>query len=201
MIALKQHGDGLRHLEQMTVVYTQEMLEKMEAYHGAAFEPTPLMKTTLGKLMMMLIYGFASEDGIKTLSELEEKLVEIFDESGPVAILNSFPPLRFLLPSVKRTYHDILDVAHGYQKLGKEFTDRRRAQSGEKDPRIFIDHFLNLIGKTARTGLGIKILHYLFKHTYKKVQKILELARFTLNEKILLLLLVIIIRTRSGIIY
>ncbi len=31
MIALKQHGDGLRHLEEMTIMYIKELLDKIEA--------------------------------------------------------------------------------------------------------------------------------------------------------------------------
>ncbi len=154
LIAMKQHGDGLHHLEEKSLFYIQELLDKFETHSGTPFEPTNLIKTTIGQLMMTLTYGFSSDEAVQTIFELEEKFFSLFVESGPVLLLNFCPLFRFVLPSVQKVDNDIHEVMNAYRELFIEFTERRKEQFDEKDPKIFIDHFLNLVGKSVRIGPG-----------------------------------------------
>ncbi len=46
--ALKQHGDGIAHVEDMTVKHMKELLDKMECEGSVAFDLSPLIGIMLG---------------------------------------------------------------------------------------------------------------------------------------------------------
>ena len=166
MIALKQHGDGLQHLNNMTIVHINDLLSKMEEQGSGAFDPKNMIKTTFGKLMMTLTYGFDGEEGLKRIAEVEEnRNFDLFTETGPCMILNFCPPLRFFVPFVRNTYNELLEQLNTYKSIFTDLTEKRRKDFDGKNPQVFIDHFLQLLGKPAKVGPGsIKIFRILSLH-------------------------------------
>ena len=127
----------------------------MEAKGSQAFDPKEMIKTTLGKLMMTLTYGFGSEEGLKKLAEVEEnKDIDLFAETGPSMILNFCPALRHFVPFVKHTYNELLSQVIAYKDIFSDLTEKRRKDFDERNPKIFIDHFLSLLNKPAKIGPG-----------------------------------------------
>ncbi len=162
MMALKQHGDGLQHLEEMTIVYIRELLQKMEAEKHVAFDPKLMIKTMLGKLLMTLTYGSGNEEGLKKIAEVEEdSKFDMFNETGPCQILDLCPLLRFFVPSVKNIYNELLHQINTYDEIFRDLTERRKREYNEKNPKIYIDHFFNLRGKPVKVGPGIIKLPFL----------------------------------------
>ncbi len=154
MVALKQRGNGLQHLEETTILYVKELLGKMEAEGGFAFDPKNMIEATLSKLMMTLTYGFDGEKELKRISEAEEQKNDLFSEIGPCMILNFCPPLRFIVPSLRKTYNQLLCQVNAYYNVFKELTNKRRCSFEGRNPKIYIDHFLHLIGKPkVRPGI------------------------------------------------
>ncbi len=160
MIALRNHGDGLHHLEKMSIVYIKELLDQMESKRGEAFDPYNMMKTTLGKLMMTLTYGFASEEGLERIAKVEENKIDVFSETGPCMVMNFCPPLRIIVPSIKNTYNELILQLNTYKNIFKEFTRKRMLEFDGKNPKIYIDHFLSLIGKEIKVGPGIRLFNF-----------------------------------------
>ncbi len=162
-VALKQHGDGLQHLEEMSTMHIKELLNKMESTGGVAFEPSSMISTTMGNLMTTLTYGFSDEDALKKLQEIEMNWFWMFCEPGPCTMLNLCPPLRFIVPSVKKLFKEFRDLTDAYLNAYKGFTDRRKKDFDEKNPNIYIDHFLNLLDKPVKVGPGMELLSILFE--------------------------------------
>ncbi len=154
MVALRQHGDGVRHLEETTVAYIKELLDKMETESSPAFEPKGMIRTTIGKLLMTLIYGFGNEKGLKRFLEIEEQSKRMFSETGPGLLLDVCPPLRYFVPSIRNFYSQFLSLDHAFNELCNEFTDQRKREYDRNNPNIYIDHFFDLIGKPIKVGPG-----------------------------------------------
>ncbi len=156
MIAIKEYGDGLQHLEDMTTIHINELLANIEAKGNEAFDPNPMIKRTIGKLMMTLTYGFDGDDGLERMAKVEENNnVDLLVETGPCMILNFCPPLRFFVPFVKNTYKELLFQMKAYSNIFQDMSDRRRKDFDENNPQVFIDHFFNLLGKPANIGTGM----------------------------------------------
>ncbi len=155
MVAMKQYGDGLHHLEEMTTIHIKELLDDMEAKGNQAFDPKPMIKRTIGKLMMTLTYGSDCDEGLKRIAEVEEnRNVDLFIETGPSMILNFCPALRYFVPSVKKTYGELLSQLNAYKNIFQDLTENRRKDFNEKNPEVYIDHFFNLLGKPTKVVPG-----------------------------------------------
>ncbi len=154
MIALKQHGDGLQHLEETTRTHINELLDKIEGKGDEAFLLRDMIKTTFGNLLMTLTYGFGSDDGLKRMAEWEKKGIELFDDTGPCMVLNCCPPLRYFVPSVKQVHNESLEHIKKYADLFNAFSDERNKDYDRKNPKFYIDHFINLLNKPVRIGPG-----------------------------------------------
>ncbi len=155
MIAMKQHSDGLQHLEDMTTIHIKELLRKIEARGNQAVDPNSMIKKTLGKLMMTLTYGSDCEEGLTQISKVEEESSnDLFIETGPCMILNFCPLLRYIVPSVRNIYDDLIWQMNTYREVFTDITKKRKHEFDGKNPEVYIDHFLNLLVKSAKTRTG-----------------------------------------------
>ncbi len=152
MVAMKQHGDGLKHLETMTIKHVDEMLNKMENYNGAPFSPGLLMRMTIASIMLTLIYGKSSEEDVKNFYHDEEQFFEVIQQSGPYMMLDAMPILRFIIPSVKKAFADFMTQINITNTLFDNITIARR--NAYEHPRVefFIDHFLKLLNMSKSEG-------------------------------------------------
>ena len=144
MVAMKQHGDGLKHLEAMTLKYGKEMLQKIEDYKGAPFDPAELLITALASIMLTLIYGHTTEEEANIFSRQQKQLLNVFQANGAYLMLDILPILRFIVPSVKKAYAEFRRVFKNQFNLYENYTGARRNLYKHPQVECFIDHFLEL---------------------------------------------------------
>ena len=148
MVALKQHGDGLKHLEAMTLKHGDEMLQKMEDYKGQPFDPSQLLNVMVASIMLTLIYGESTEQDAMNFIHNDHKLVKVYKPSGAYFLLDILPILRFIIPSVKRAYVEFLTEVNNTNTLYDNMTAaRRKTFAKHMEGEYFIDHFLKLEGE------------------------------------------------------
>ncbi len=143
---MKQHGDGLKHLEAMTIKYGEEMLQKMEEYRGKGepFDPAELLIMTVSSIMMTLIYGRVTEEDIRNHVYLGKQEFEIFQPNGAYLMLDILPVSRFILPFVKKAHSVLKEVIGIYATLYDNIAVERRKLYKHPEVEYFIDHFLKL---------------------------------------------------------
>ena len=117
MTAMKQHGDGLKHLEAMTLQYGDEMMQKMEEYKDGAFDPARLIVRAMASVMLTLIYGHTTEDDAKKHIRNDEQQNKVFQSTGAYMMLDILPISRFILPSVKKAYAEFMMVMNDARML------------------------------------------------------------------------------------
>ena len=54
MTALKQHGDGIAHLEDMTVKHMKELLDKMQSEGNESFDLSPMIGIMMGNFSILI---------------------------------------------------------------------------------------------------------------------------------------------------
>ncbi len=147
--AVKQYGDGLKHLESMTIKCGTELLQSFEEHGPNAFDPYDLLRTFVVKSSMNLVYGISSQTDIDEIVKVIGKLEELIVPSGVYMLLDIFPVLRFIVPSMMRAYRDLLEVANKIHKIGHKLTTSRQKILNEENPgpKAYIDHFLGLMNK------------------------------------------------------
>ncbi len=126
MRAMKLHGDGLKHLEETTLSLGQEMLRKMDAYAGNAFDPLYLVHLTAGAILMALTYGYTNENDVQSFSEIEENCVRLMQPAGFYLLLDIFPFLRYCFSPIKKTHQEFLEARDGVFRIAGSFTNVRR---------------------------------------------------------------------------
>ncbi len=149
MYAVKQYGDGLNHLESMSVRYGTELLEKFEAHGTQAFDPYQLLRTCVASIMMNLAYGKSSKTDVEAILKEDHEMEILLDFAGVNLLLDIFPGLRFILPSMSRLYRDLVKVGNNIQKICNNLTDSRKKMLSidNPQPKFYIDHFLGLKNK------------------------------------------------------
>ena len=144
MVAIKQHGDGLKNLEAMTLKHGVEMLQKMEKYAGKPFDPAELLNTTIASIMLTLIYGHTTEEDVKKHIACEKQALRVFQANGAFLMLDVFPILRFIVPSVRKAYAELIAVINNFVTLYDKIVAARRRLYKHPQVEYFIDHFLKL---------------------------------------------------------
>ncbi len=144
MTAMKQHGDGLKHLEDMTLQYGEEMLQKMEANNGKPFDPAHLLFTTTASIMMTLIYGHATEEDVTNAINIQKQILKVFQSNGAYLMLDMLPISRFIVPSVKKAYAEFMMVMNEARILYDSIAAVRRRTYEHPNVEFFIDFFLKL---------------------------------------------------------
>ncbi len=144
MTSIKQHGDGLKHLEAMTLQYGDEMLQKMEDYKGEPFDPADLLVMTIASVMLTLIYGHASEEDAAEFINSQEKQSKVLQSTDAYMMLDILPISRFIVPSVKKAYAEFMMVMNNARMLYDNITAVRRRTYKHPNVEYFIDHFLKL---------------------------------------------------------
>ena len=144
MVSIKQHGDGLKHLENMTLQYGDKMLQKIENYNGEPFDPARLIAKTLSSVMLTLIYGHATEEDAEKFINNGEGLGKVFKASGPYVMLDILPILRFIALSVRKAYAELMIIVNDTKMLYDRITADRRKTYNHPQVEFFIDHFLKL---------------------------------------------------------
>ena len=145
MRAMKQHGDGLKQLESMTLTFGTEMLKQMEKHGSEAFDPHRMIRLCVGSIIMTLTYGYSTHDDVKAFTELDARNLKTLDPSGLYLLLDLFPWLRFVFPKVRAIYKEVCENGKNMEELFKEFTDKRKEdkRACDSESMVFIDHFLN----------------------------------------------------------
>ncbi len=144
MIALRQHSEGMKYLETTTVKFCTEMLESMKAIGENAFDPYIKIRRTIGCVMMDMIYGKISEPDLERFNYLEEILAKMFEPEGTFLLLDMFPALRFVVPSIRKAYNELTDVSNEMQAISRKLMEKRQKEFDEKNIECVIDHFVNL---------------------------------------------------------
>ncbi len=144
MLAMKQYGDGLKHVEAMTLKHGQDMLQQMQDYAGAPFDPAQLLIRTMASIMLTLIYGRSLGEDTKNVVSCEEQLNKVFQENGPYMMLEMLPVSRFILPSVKKAFEEFVLEINNAINLYSNLTGERRKSYKHPHVEVLIDHFLKL---------------------------------------------------------
>ncbi len=117
MMGLKQHGDGLKHLEAMTIKYGEEMLIKMEDHGNKPFDPANLLVMVVANIMLTLIYGQTLEENAKKCIHCEEQWLKVFQTNGDYLMLEVLPITRFFVPRVKKAFEEFIMVVNDANRL------------------------------------------------------------------------------------
>ncbi len=144
MESLKQHGDGRKHLEDMTLKYGDEMLTKMEDYSGQPFDPQKILVATVASVMLTLIYGHTTEEDAKKFIHCEEQVNKVLQPNSAYLMLDMLPILRFIIPSVKKAFAEFMTVIKNAISLYDGITASRRKLYKHPKVEFVIDHFLKL---------------------------------------------------------
>ncbi len=83
---------------------------------------------------------------------MEAKSKDMMSQTGHSMMLDSCPPLRHIVPSVSKYYKNLVQQYTGFYELFKGLTEQRKQDYDEKNPKIYIDHFLSMIGKNVKVG-------------------------------------------------
>ncbi len=145
MRAMKQHGDGLKKLESMTLIFGMEMLSTMEQYNGDAFDPYKAVRFCVGSIIMALTYGYSTHHDVIAFTDLETKSIRMLQPNGLYLLLDILPWLRFVFPKLGAIYKEMEKYGKDVEELFRVFTDTRKETMKESESKVIIDHFLNLI--------------------------------------------------------
>ncbi len=157
MQAMKQHGNGLKHLEAMTLKYGNEMLKEMEKHQRNPLEPSELFRSTIASIIMVLTYGYSTPDDVRKCIDLDNRAQALLVPSGPNILLDICPPLRFVLPQLKTLFDDVIKFRKDVENTFRSFTSIRKLNMHNSNSKIFIDHFLNLIDESSNSKDSRKI--------------------------------------------
>ncbi len=146
MHAVKQFGEGLRDLEITAIRYGAELLQKFDAQGTSAFDPCDLLRNCVVSIMMNLVFGEAPESEVIEMDREVVKHEVLFEPAGVYLLLDIFPALRFIMPSMRRVYRELVNNASNIQTMVRKLTSRRQKILREINPetKFFIDHFLIL---------------------------------------------------------
>ncbi len=148
MTAIRQHGDGLKHIESMSIKCGTQLLNQFAAQGSRAFDPFNMLRTCTATIMMNLVYGSSTPQDVDTFIEKENKMVEFFDPASHYMLLDIFPALRFILPSMRKAYNDCIREMNALHQLLNKYTEKRKEVVETSQAQVFIDHFLNLQDKS-----------------------------------------------------
>ncbi len=153
MYAIKQYGDGLKHLESMSIRCGAELLQMFEAHGTEAFDPYHLLRTCVATIMMNLTYGKSQQTDVNEISRDVAKMEVLFEPGGVYLFLDIFPALRFILPSMREAYRNLLKVANNIHTICNKLTDSRwNILLDNSQPKFYIDHFIHLKNKQLFDG-------------------------------------------------
>ena len=144
MAALKQHGDGLKNLEDKALICGEQMLKTIEQYKGDPFDPERLIHLTLANIIQILIFGQGSELDSETFIEDANKLIEALRPIGIYMILDIAPFLRYFVPPVRRAYTAFIDIVNKLNSNYDRCIMARRKLYVHPNVEVFIDQFFKL---------------------------------------------------------
>ncbi len=144
IISLRQCGDGLKQLEAMTLKHGEEMLQEMEKFNGKAFNPFDLILMTASTITLTLMYGCTTKQDTRDIIDVSKQILDVFCHSGPYMMLDVFPFLRYIVPSVKKAYQNFMFVVNKANTHYANKTAARKEIYHHPEVDFFIDHFLKL---------------------------------------------------------
>ncbi len=149
MYALRQYGDGLKHLESQTITSGTKLLEVFEACDTKPFDPYHHIRTCIATIIMNLAYGKSSGNDVREIVTANENLEHLMKPAGAFFFLDIFPVLRFILPSVRKAYWEVVKAAKHLHKISNKLTQGRQKvlDVDNPQPKFYIDHFLSLKDK------------------------------------------------------
>ncbi len=154
MSAVRQYGDGLKDLEFMAIKYGTELLENFDIQGSSAFDPCDLLWNCVAKIMMNLAFGDVTKTEINELNEEIVKHESLLEPAGVYLLLDIFPALRFILPSMWKAYRELVNNATSIHKICKKMASKREKilRKENTEPKFYIDHFLHLRNKQVIDG-------------------------------------------------
>ncbi len=136
MRAIKQHGDAQTKLESITLSIGMEMLQNLEDYNSKDIDPSDLFGKIIISNMMALAYGYSDDQSVAQIKELLERGSALLGPSGPAALLDLCPSLRFLFPMLRTTYKDVQKVGEDVQKSFSSFMNKRKEMRHAHDSKL-----------------------------------------------------------------
>ncbi len=144
MVAMKAHGDGLKHLEAMTIKCGEELLQKIKGYGHEPFDPFELLGTSIGSIMLSLVYGQGTDEEARKFIDLEKQGFKVYQPNGAYLMLDILPISRFILPSVREAYAEFTSYLSNCVTMYGNITEARRKLYKHPQVEYFMDHFLKL---------------------------------------------------------
>ncbi len=141
---INQHWDGLENLKEMTVNCGKELIAAMEAHALNAFDPFELIRLAAASNIMALTYGYSTPEDAQKIVDIEKRLLWLIQPCGLYLLLDICPPLRYISPQMKLIYNELHVIRNEITEMCRAFTNARKKAMKNPDPKIFIDHFLNL---------------------------------------------------------
>ncbi len=145
MRAIKQHGDGLKKLESLTLTFGMEMLTTIEKHAGEAFDPYKVIRLSVGSIIMALTYGYSTNHDVNAFLDIEAEGIKMVQPHGLYLLLDIFPLLRFVFPKLMSIYKEVWKIGKDSEQLFTLFTNTRKQNMEADESEVFIDHFLNLL--------------------------------------------------------
>ncbi len=159
MQAIRQHGEGLKHAESMTLSFGFEMLEKFQNYHGKCFDPYEIFRRTMGSILMANTYDHSTQEDVDKFSKVLERFTAAMKPSGPNILLDICPSLRFLSTRLRTSYDEIVAIGNDFEEILGPLTEARKANRKVQNPKIFIDHFLDLSDPNSNNDKNMVLNH------------------------------------------
>ena len=119
MVALKQYGDGLQHLESLTIKYGEELIEKFKTQNHNPFDPRKYVRTCVTAIMLTLTYGNTPKEKIQEMQTGEDEIARFYGPAGIYLIFDLFPRLIGIIPPLYRAYVKMLRAVDKVKKCNQ----------------------------------------------------------------------------------
>ncbi len=142
--AIKQQGEGLKHLEDMAIKCGNEMIAGIKSYGTNCFDPYDMIRLATGSNIMELTYGYSRPNDVWKINDLEKRILWLIQPCGLYLLLDICPLLRYIFPKMKSIYKELQVVRKEISEMCRSFTNVRQNQMNVPNSKIFIDHFIDL---------------------------------------------------------
>ncbi len=158
-MVLKQFGDSLKDVESMAIKSGKELMERLEVEGKEALDPRRHVRSCIAKIILTLTYGDVAQTDIEEMEMLEEKWASFMSPAGDNLLLDIFPSLVPIFPSMHKTYMDLVKVSGKMNRLLRKLLTSRLTRPADLTPELYIDHFIKLDGKTGQSPESYRGIH------------------------------------------
>ncbi len=145
--ALKKYGDGFPHVESMTVKFGMDMLSEIESLNCSPFYPYPLLRKTVGSIIMEFAFGYSTPEDVIHFEKLEHGFITVMNPNpfSSYMILDILPSLRFWVPTFIRNYKHLVSVGKEMIETTKSYLSIRKETMDYNNPSSYMDHLINVV--------------------------------------------------------